>query len=139
MLKHETKIRVRYSETDQMGYVYYGNYPQFLEVARAELLRSIEMPYKSFEELGIMMPVTELSIKYIKPARYDDEITIITYLKKMPGIRIYLSHELYNEKKELLTTAELTLVLIDMKTNRPSLPPTQFIAKLNPYFELEIK
>ncbi len=135
MFIHETKIRVRYGETDQMGYMYYGNYPAFLEVARAELLRSIELPYKNFEDQGVMMPVLEMNIKYLKPALYDQEITIKTYLKKLPGIRIHLSHELFNENNDLLTTAEITLVLVDMKSNRPCQPPIRFIERLKPYFK----
>ena len=134
MLEHDTKIRVRYGETDQMGYMYYGNYPQFLEVARAELLRSLGWPYTRFESLGVMMPVTDLTIKYIKPARYDDEVRVKTILKKIPGIRIFLSYELYNDQDVLLTTAEITLVMIDMKTNRPCHAPDSFLDVLKPYF-----
>ena len=135
MFTHQTQVRVRYGETDQMGYLYYGNYPEILEVGRAELLRSINLPYKSLEEQGVMMPVAEMGIKYLKPALYDDLITIKTSVMKMPGIRIYLNHELYNEQGELLTTANITLVLVDMKTNRPCLPPKAFSDFFKPYFE----
>ena len=76
MFIHSTKIRVRYAETDQMGYMYYGNYAQFYEVGRVEMLRSLGMTYKSMEESGIIMPVLELKCKYLKPALYDEEITV---------------------------------------------------------------
>ena len=88
MIRNETKIRVRYGETDQMGYVYYGNYAQFFEVGRVEWLRSMGVSYKSLEASGIMLPVTELRITYAKPARYDDELTVITTLSKKPLVKI---------------------------------------------------
>ncbi|SMO84063.1 acyl-CoA thioesterase [Solitalea koreensis] len=134
MYVHETKLRVRYGETDQMGYMYYGNYAEFLEVARVEMLRNLGLTYKSFEEQGIMMPVLELNVKYIKPARYDDEINIITTLKHLPAIRIHFDYELFNEQGELLTVAHTKLVFVDMKTNKPCHPPAEFLEKLKPYF-----
>ena len=102
MLIHSTKIRVRYGETDQMGYMYYGNYAQFYEVGRVELLRSLGMTYESMEASGIMMPVLELKCKYLKPALYDQEITVKVIIEKMPGIRIHFNYELYNEQEELI-------------------------------------
>jgi len=76
MFRSETKIRVRYGETDQMGFAYYGNYAQYYEVGRVEALRGIGMSYRELEEDGVMLPVYTFSIKYLKPALYDDEITI---------------------------------------------------------------
>ncbi|POY36303.1 thioesterase [Solitalea longa] len=135
MFTHETKLRVRYGETDQMGYMYYGNYAEFLEVARVEMLRSMGLSYKSFEESGIMMPVLELNVKYIKPARYDDEITIKTSVKHKPAIRIHFDYELFNEAGELITIAHTKLVFVDMKTNKPCHAPQEFMDKLKTYFE----
>src|SRR5690606_42098903 len=86
MYSHESHIRVRYSETDQMGYTYYGNYAAFYEVGRVEMLRSLGLTYRSFEESGIMMPVLELRSKFIKPDRYDDLITVCTILPELPKI-----------------------------------------------------
>jgi acyl-CoA thioester hydrolase len=134
MFVSETKIRVRYAETDQMGYVYYGNYAQYYEVARVEALRDVQLTYKMFEEHGIMMPVLHLSCKYIKPALYDDLITVKTTIKKLPGIRIEFFYELFNEKGDLLNQGETTLVCIDMKTNRPCQAPSNLLAALSPYF-----
>ena len=134
MLIHSTKIRVRYGETDQMGYMYYGNYAQFYEVGRVELLRSLGMTYESMETSGIMMPVLELKCKYIKPALYDQEITVKVIIEKMPGIRIHFNYELYNEKEELINVGETTLVFVDMVKNKPCLPSEEFLNKVKPFF-----
>lgn len=134
MYTHETHIRVRYSDTDQMGYMYYGNYASFYEVGRVEMLRSLGLTYRSFEESGIMMPVLELHSKYIKPARYDDRITVRTFLKELPQTRIHFDYELFNEKDELINIGSTKLVFVDMQSGRPSKPPGHFIALLKPYF-----
>jgi acyl-CoA thioester hydrolase len=135
MFEHATKIRVRYGETDQMGYMYYGNYAQFYEVGRVEMLRSLGLTYSGMEQSGIMMPVLEMNCKYLKPALYDEEITVKVILEKMPGIRIHFKYELFNEKNELINLGETLLVFINMKTNRPCLPNQEFLNKLKPYFE----
>ena len=134
MLIHATKIRVRYGETDQMGYMYYGNYAQFYEVGRVELLRSLGMTYESMEASDIMMPVLELKCKYIKPALYDQEITIKVIIEKMPSIRIHFNYELYNEQEELINIGETTLVFVDMVKNKPCLPSEEFLNKVKPFF-----
>jgi len=115
----ETKIRVRYSETDQMGYVYYGNYPAFYEVGRTEALRQMGTSYDALEKGGVMMPVASLSIKYVKPAKYDDLLTIKTIVKELPRMRMFFTYEVYNEAGELLNNGETVLAFIDMKRNRP--------------------
>jgi len=130
MFRNETKIRVRYSETDQMGYVYYGNYAQYLEVGRVEWLRSFGVSYKSMEESGIMLPVTQMKVNYLKPAKYDDLLTVVTRLKKNPLVKIIFDFEIFNNEKELLTTAEVTLVFIDMKKNKPTKAPQSLLDKL---------
>ena len=130
MISNETKIRVRYGETDQMGYVYYGNYAQFFEVGRVEWLRSMGVSYKSLEESGIMLPVTELRINYAKPARYDDELTVITTLKKKPLVKIEFDFEIRNQNQELITTGYTGLVFIDMKRNRPVKGPDSLLEQI---------
>lgn len=135
MFIFETKVRVRYAETDQMGYVYYGNYAAYYEVGRVEMLRSLGLSYKSLEASGIMMPVLEMCSKFLKPARYDEEITIKIYLKEKPGIRIRFEYELFNEEGELINTAETKLVFVDMQRNRPCKPPVDFMNRLQKYFE----
>ena len=109
MFSNSTQLRIRYSETDQMGYCYYGNYAQFFEIGRVETLREIGVSYKDLESRGIMLPVIDLTVKYIRPALYDDLIEVKTTLKKLPKARIEFDYEIYNEKKELLTTASTTL------------------------------
>ena len=109
MFEHSTKVRVRYGETDQMGYMYYGNYAEFYEVGRVEMLRSLGLTYSGMEESGIMMPVLEMNCKYLKPALYDEEITVRVIMNKMPGIKIHFRYELFNEKNELINTGETLL------------------------------
>ncbi|UKT65599.1 acyl-CoA thioesterase [Pedobacter mucosus] len=134
MYSHSTKIRVRYGETDQMGYMYYGNYAQYYEIGRVEMLRSLGMSYSAMEADGIMMPVLEMSCKYFKPALYDQEITVKTIIKKLPGIRIYFEYELYNEDQELINIGSTTLVFVDMKKKKPTNPPANFMEKLVVFF-----
>ena len=135
MFTHETKIRVRYGETDQMGYMYYGNYAEWYEVARVEMLRSLGMTYKSVEDSGVMMPVLELKCKYIRPALYDEEIKIKVTIAKMPEMRIHFSYELYNEADVLINIGETTLVFVNIETKRPCLPPEDFLNRMKPFFE----
>jgi len=130
MKAHETEIRVRYGETDQMGVVYHGNYAQYLEVARVEWLRSIDISYKKMEDEGVMLPVINLNINFKKPAVYDEVITIKTQLREKPGLKITVDQEIYNEKKVLISTSEITLVFINMKTKRPILCPEHLLNKL---------
>ena len=120
-------LRTRYAETDQMGVVYYGNYPQYLELGRVEWLRSIGFTYKAMEEEGIMMPVVSLQIQYKKPALYDELITIRTKLKELPSTKIEFNYEILNEKGELLSTANTVLVFVDAKTFRPVRRPEKVL------------
>lgn len=135
MYTHQTKIRVRYGETDQMGYMYYGNYAEFYEVGRVEMLRSLGMTYRSMEEEGIMMPVLEMRCKYLKPARYDEELTVKIILEKMPGVKIHFKYEFYNEANEFIHEGETTLAFVNMAKNRPCLPPEEFQNRLKEFFE----
>jgi acyl-CoA thioester hydrolase len=135
MFQHSTKLRVRYGETDQMGYMYYGNYAEFYEVGRVEMLRSLGLTYSGMEGSGIKMPVMELHCKYLKPALYDEEITINVIMDKLPGVKIFFRYELFNEKQELINTGETLLVFVNMKTNRPCLPSQDFLDRLKPFFE----
>ncbi|MBC7567716.1 MAG: acyl-CoA thioesterase [Pedobacter sp.] len=135
MYSHTTKIRVRYGETDQMGYMYYGNYAQYYEVGRVEMLRSLGMVYAAMEATGIMLPVLDLSCKFIKPAFYDQEITIKTTIDQLPGIRIHFKYELFNDAEELINVGATTLVFVDMAKNKPCLPPANFMEKVQKWFK----
>lgn len=130
----ESRIRVRYGETDQMGYVYYGFYAMYYEVGRVESLRQLGITYKSLEGMGIMMPVLENHSYYIAPARYDDLLRVVTTLKEKPGVRIRFEYEIFNEENKLLNRGETLLVFIDMKTNKPCRPPQAMLDVLAPYF-----
>lgn len=136
MYIHETKIRVRYGETDQMGYVYYGNYCQYFEVARVEMLRSLGVSYKSLEDSGVMLPVLDLQIKYIKPAFYDDELTIVTSLKEMPGVRIQFEYQIKNAAGDILNLASTTLVFVEKTTGKPQKAPQELLQALAPFFKV---
>ncbi|MCS6823729.1 MAG: acyl-CoA thioesterase [Cytophagaceae bacterium] len=135
MIHHTVQIRVRYAETDKMGYVYYGNYASYLEVARVETFRAIGYSYKTLEDEGTMMPVSEYKIKYLKPAFYDDLLTVHVYIKNKPGVRIVFEYEIYNEQNTLLSVAETVLVFIKSSNGKPCLPPESFQKILNAYFE----
>ena len=130
MFSNNTKVRVRYSETDQMGYSYYGNYAQYFEIGRVETLRQLGVSYKSLENRGIMLPVVELNIKYIRPAYYDDLLEIRTVLKKIPTAKIEFDYQIFNEKGELLTTGYTSLVFISADTMKPIPAPQDIIDKL---------
>jgi acyl-CoA thioester hydrolase len=135
MFEYTTKLRVRYGETDQMGYMYYGNYAEFYEVARVEMLRSLGLSYKAMEESGVMMPVVELHCKYLKPALYDEEISIKVIIKTMPRARMHFYYELYNEQGELINTGETLLVFVKMDTKRLCFIPKDLEGKLKPFFK----
>lgn len=134
MYLHSTQIRIRYGETDQMGYVYYGNYAQFFEIGRVEMLRSLGLSYRQMEEAGIMLPVVNFSVKYIKPARYDDLITIKTIISEIPGVKIKFDYEIYNESDLLLTKAHTELVFVKKEDMRPTKAPDALIKKLEELF-----
>jgi acyl-CoA thioester hydrolase len=131
----ETHVRVRYGETDQMGYVYYGNYASYFEVARVESLRQLGMTYKELEEMGVMLPVLENKSKYLSPALYDDNLRIVTTIKEKPGVRIRFEYEIFNEANKLIHQGETLLVFINRATGRPCKPPEAFDKVLDPFFK----
>ncbi|MES2799740.1 MAG: thioesterase family protein [Bacteroidota bacterium] len=121
-----TQLRVRYGETDQMGYCYYGNYAQYLEVGRVEALRLLGMSYKEMEAQGFMLPVSEFSIKYHAPAKYDDLLTITTKIVSLEGVRLLFNYEIINELEQKICSAATTLVFVNKTTMRPINPPDNF-------------
>jgi acyl-CoA thioester hydrolase len=125
-----TKTRVRYSETDQMGVVYHGNYAQFFELGRTEWLRDLGVTYKSMESSGIMLPVISLQCNFIKSAVYDDVLTIKTFLIKKPMVKIEFDYEVKNQKNELICTGNSVLAFIDMKTGKPTRCPDYLLKSL---------
>ncbi len=123
MKTFDTKVRVRYAETDKMGVVYHGNYAQYLEIGRVEWLRNLGISYNQMEKDGVMLPVVSLTMDYKKPATYDDELTIRTILKKCAGVKIEFDYQIFNQDGALLTTAYSLLVFVDVKTGRPISAP----------------
>ena len=136
MIRAETKIRVRYGETDQMGYAYYGIYAQYYEVGRVEAMRMLGFSYKEVEAKGILLPVTDFNIQYKKPAFYDDEITVVTYLREKPGkIKLPFEYECYNSDGELLNTGNVTLVCVSKVTYKVCAMPEWFQKAFEPFFK----
>lgn len=135
MFSSEVQIRVRYSETDQMGYVYYGNFAAYFEVARTEAFRSLGISYKEMEAAGVIMPVLDMHTKYLKPARYDDYLTVKVHVKNKPtGTRILFEYEVFNEATELLTIGSTTLVFVDVKLGRPIALPAALLNKMESFY-----
>ncbi len=131
----ETKLRVRYAETDQMNVVYHGNYAQYFEVGRAETIRHMGFTYKDMEAMGIIMPIVEWHAKFIRPAHYDDLLTVKTTLKELPtDHRIEFHQEVYNEKEKLLTTGKVVLYFMTADTMEKTTMPDTLLEKLKPYF-----
>lgn len=135
MFTHQTHIRVRYAETDQMGYVYYGNYAQYFETGRVEALRSLGYTYRKMEENGVMMPVTHMKTDFIKPALYDDLLTVKTIISTLPTVRMYFTYEITNEAGILLAVGETTLVFVNRATQRPMRCPDFLYTKLEAFIE----
>ena len=135
MYEHQTNIRVRYAETDQMDVVYYGNYAQYFEVGRVEAMRSIGLSYKEIEKMGIHMPVVTMETKYIRPAHYDDLLTVKTTVPELPlEHQIKFITEVYNESGKLLTQGKVVLYFIDAATGKRATIPDSLKQKLAPFF-----
>ena len=129
MREHSIQVRVRYSETDQMGVVYHGNYIPYFEIGRVEWLRVQGVSYKSLEEGGIALPIVQMTLNYKKPARYDDLLNVKTRFKGQSSVKLEFECEITSEAGELLTTAYFVLVFVDVKSARP-IPPPPFIKAL---------
>lgn len=130
MKKSSTKTRVRYSETDQMGVVYHGNYAQFFELGRTEWLRKLGISYKDMEISGIMLPVISLSCNFIKPAKYDDILTIQTILIKKPMVKIVFDYKITNQHDQLICTGNSVLAFIKTENDKPTSCPNYLLENL---------
>jgi len=136
MYESTTQVRVRYAETDQMNIVYYGNYAQYFEVGRVESIRQLGYTYKDMETSGVIMPVVDLHIRYLRPATYDDLITIKTQVRELPvDHQIEFYQEVYNEQGKMLTNGKVTLYFLELTTRRKTTMPEVLREKLAPYFE----
>ena len=134
MFIEKTSLRARYCETDQMGHINNGVYPNWFEVGRTELFRRLKLPYSEFEKKGFFMPLVELHIKYHFPAYYDEIVTVTATIKEMPVTRIIVNYEIHNEAGKLLVTGETTQVFLDAKTMRPTRIPDFLKEDVMPYF-----
>ncbi len=135
MITSETKIRVRYDEVDKMGYVYHGNYAKYYHISRTELLRRIGISEKELETNNVILPVTEMSIKYIKPIFYDDIITIKTSLLSLPASRMIFHHEVRNHNNVVINKADSTLAFVDINTRMPMRAPHLIVNKIESYIK----
>ena len=135
MYTYHANVRVRYAETDKMGYVYYGNFATYYEVARVEAFRNLGLAYSELENMGIMMPVVECKMKYLKPARYDELLTVKVTIPKKPGVKILFTYEIANEDGKIVNTGETTLVFVDMKSGSPIYMPDIMKELFSPYFK----
>lgn len=135
MFTTETKIRVRYAETDQMGVVYHSNYFPYFESARAESIRELGFTYADMEKMGVIMPVVDVNCRYLRPAKYDDLLTIKTMLKELPTHhKIEFHHEVFNEQNELLAVGKIILYFMEAKTMKKTIMPELLLNKLQSYF-----
>ena len=135
MFTYETKVRVRYAETDQMGVVHHGNYAQYYEIARTECFEACSgMSYESMEAEGVMLPILEMTSKFLKPAFYNQVLTVKSIVKDLPTVRLKVDYEVYNESNDLINIASTTLVFVDKVTRRPCHPPESFMEHVRQYF-----
>ncbi|MCB0639567.1 MAG: acyl-CoA thioesterase [Lewinella sp.] len=135
MYTHEFQKRVRYGETDQMGYLYYGNYAQYYEIGRVEMIRSLGVTYREMEaDHHVMMPVMSLQMRFVRPALYDELLTIRTTLRELPDKYILFHVEIMNEQGKLVNGGSVKLCFVDTKTNRTIPTPDFLLDKLGPYF-----
>ncbi len=136
MYESTTQIRVRYAETDQMNFVYYGNYAQYFEVGRVESIRQLGLSYKDMEAQGVIMPVVELHIRYLRPATYDDLLTVKTIVRELPkDHKVEFFQEVYNEEGKLLTSGRVILYFLDEKTRQKTCMPEALKERLAFYFD----
>ena len=134
MYKAETHIRVRYGETDQMRFVYYGNYAMYYEVARVESLRQLGLTYKELEAMGVIMPVLENHSEFIAPALYDELLKIVVTIPEKPTVRIRFQYEIFNEQNTLIHKGVTLLAFVNRQSGKPCRPPEAFQQVLAPYF-----
>lgn len=136
MFVFETKVRVRYAETDQMGIVHHGNYALYYEIARTECFEaSSGISYAELEANGVMLPILDLQSKFLKPAYYNQVLTVKSIVNTLPTVRLKVDYEIYNEANELINIASTTLVFVDKETRKPCHPPEIFMKNVRQYFK----
>ncbi len=134
MYQHSLQYRVLYADTDQMGYVYHGNYPKLYEAGRNEAIRALGLSYKELEAVGIWMPVTNMEFKLLRPAFYDEVLTIVTSIQVLPETKLNFYTEVYSQEDNLLNAGKIRLAFVDANTKKSSAAPQVLLEKLLPYF-----
>ena len=135
MITNVTTTRIRYGETDRMGYAYYGNYLLYYEIGRTELIRQLGLTYKQLEDGGILLPVHSVNLRYLGPALYDDLITIKTIVKELPAASITFEHEILSGDGRLINTGSVKLVFVDAVSRKPIRAPESFLLRVTPFFD----
>lgn len=135
MFSFDHELRVRYIETDQMGFVYHGHYATYYEVGRVEAFRAFGFPYKEMEEMGVMMPIFEQTVRFRQPSRYDDVLTVRSIIETLPDTRMIVKGEIYNASQKLINQSVTTLVFVNKETHKPLRCPEKLIEILKPYFK----
>lgn len=126
-LSCQTKVRVRYGETDRMGYAHHANYALYFEEGRTELLRQFGMDYKTMEDKGVILPLSHMSFEFKMPAYYDEVLTINTRLREMKGVRLTFDYQALNEDGHVVCNATTILIFADSKSGKPRRPPDFFL------------
>lgn len=134
MYTHEVSVRVRYAETDQMGFVYHGHFATWLEIARVEALRNIGVSYRELEEEGILMPVLDLQLRFLQPAKYDQLLRVVATVPELPRVKIRFSYEIFNEEDSKICEANTTLVFLQRSSMKPVRTPLKVHERLSPFF-----
>ncbi|MES2447624.1 MAG: thioesterase family protein [Bacteroidota bacterium] len=136
MFVYESKVKVRYVETDQMGVVHHSNYAQYYELARTECFEACSgMSYQTMEDEGVMLPILEMQSKFLKPAHYNQTLTIKSIVKELPAVRLTVDYEIYNEAEQLINIGKTVLVFVNRQTRRPCQPPENFMKQVRQYFK----
>ncbi len=132
MIESTTEIRVRYAETDKMSIVYHGNYFAWFEVGRVCLLDEVGLPYREIEASGYRLPVLEATARFHRPASFDDRLTIKTYIREKPLVRMNIDYEVWNGKTLICTGA--TRHAFVNKNGAPARPPADFTKRIEVFF-----
>ena len=136
MLEHTTQIRVRYADTDQMQFVYNGKYSEYFEVGRAEMMRSIGLPYHTMEMNGFMLPLLELRVMYKNPAYYDDLLDVRAFVKEIPTLKVHIDYEIFRTKEKILVAEGYTEhVFIKKESKKAVRPPDFFVNAIKPFLK----
>jgi len=136
MIVHKSKIWVAYSDTDQMGFVHHSNYAKYYESARWNAFRSMGLPYQLIEKSGILMPVVNMQMQFIKPAYYDDELLIQTIVSKCPTAVMRFDYKMYNQHNELINKALVETAFVNKTTGKPCRPPQKLIEMMEKFSEV---